>query len=243
VSAKTEKEVVQIAKRNALSWAHYARTVYVPYLDTFSEVVLQWLAPAMSDENISKAAGRVESEAYQAYPGYEDEDPSIAAEHAFNRGLIYFQIVSDVRWAVLSMAAAALYHLVEQQFCDLCRLSFLGPDGEPLDRNKSIYLLKHLGIDVEALSTWPRIKELRYLANCVKHAEGNSCNQLRKDRPELFQKPTIEPELYMSGSPIRVRNPLMGEDIYVTEREFDSYVDAVREFWRQLVEELKRVGS
>jgi hypothetical protein len=35
----------------------------------------------------------------------------------------------DVRWAVVAMSAAALYHLVEQQVCDLCRLAFFGPDG------------------------------------------------------------------------------------------------------------------
>lgn len=84
---KTEKDVVEIARRNALFWADHVRSVYVSYLDTFSEVVLRWLAPVLSDERISLAAHEVESKAYQAYPWSEDADPSDAAQQAFDVGL------------------------------------------------------------------------------------------------------------------------------------------------------------
>ncbi len=236
------EEAVRIAKRNALVWADRIRRVYVPYLDTFSEIAIQWLAPALSDDRISKAANELESKVWESYPGNEDTDPADVAEHASDVALQYYMTVRDVRWAVLAIVAAALYHLVEQQVCDLCRLAFYGPHGKPLTPGASISLLRELGIDVTELASWTRIDELRHLANCVKHAEGNSCDQLRKLRPDLFEKPTLGAEFRMIG--IRhVRNPLMGEDIYITEQEFSSYVGAVREFWQELSTAVENVGS
>jgi hypothetical protein len=243
VDHKTEKDMMEIARRNALFWAHHVRRVCVPYLDKFSEVLLRWIAPSLSDEKISEAADEVESKAYEAYPWSEDADPSDAAEEAFNVGLDYYLTVRDVRWAVFAMAAATLYHLVEQQVCDLSRLAFFGPHGAPVGPGESVRLLKELGIDVELLSSWPRIIELRHLANCVKHAEGNSCDQLRKLRPELFEKPTLGNGFKMSGLRTHVRNPLMGEDIYVTEDKLNAYVASVRKFWHQLADQLERIGS
>src|SRR5260370_2994028 len=39
------EKAVEIAKRNALFWAHHIPRVYLLYLERFSEVVLQWVAP------------------------------------------------------------------------------------------------------------------------------------------------------------------------------------------------------
>ena len=89
--------------------------------------------------------------------------------------------------------------------------------------------------------SWPRIDELRHLANCVKHAEGNSCEQLRKLRPDLFENPTVEPEFKIRGIVQHVRNPLIGEDIYITEQEFASYAEVVRQFWLELANAMENV--
>jgi hypothetical protein len=238
----TVEEAVEIAKRNALFWVHHIQRVYLPYLKRFSEVALEWVAPALSDERITKAANELESKVFDSYPGNEDTDPADVAEHAFNISLEYYMTVGDVRWALFAMEAAALYHLVEQQFCDLCRLAFWGPDGEPLNRGQSVELLRALGIDVTAFITWPRITELRHLANCVKHAEGNSCDQLRKLRPDLFEKPSLGDDVKLRGIIRHVRNPLMGEDIYVTEQEFASYAGIVRQFWLELASALEHAA-
>jgi hypothetical protein len=232
---------VEIARRNALSWAHYVRSVYLPYLDVFSEVVLQWVAPAMSEERISAAANARESKAYETYPWSEYTDGSEAAELASDVGLIYYMTVRDVRWALLSMAAAALYHLVEQQVCELARLAFFGPDGRPLTPGTSVDLFERLGVKLTDFAAWQQIEELRHLANCVKHAEGNSCAQLRRARPDLFEKPTVGETLRAGRA--QVRNPLMGDDIYVTVESFDAYVCTVRLFFKQLAHDLEQVGS
>ncbi|MGO9059100.1 MAG: hypothetical protein ACLQU2_17180 [Candidatus Binataceae bacterium] len=238
--SSTVKEAVEIAKRNALVWAGHIERVYLPYLDRFSEVAREWVAPALSDERITKAANEIESKVFNAYPGNEDTDPADVAEHAFNISLEYYMTVGDVRWALFAMEAAALYHLVEQQLCDLCRLAFGGPDGVPLNPGQSIELLKALGIDVTTFIIWPRINELRHLANCVKHAEGNSCEQLRKLRPDLFENPTLNigDDFKMRGVVRHVRNPLMGEDIYVTEQELAGHTEVVRQFWMELASAL-----
>lgn len=242
-SNDTERHAVRTAKRNAGLWADYVLRKYLPYLETVSDIILESLTSTLSDKKIKQKADEVQSETERAYPWSEDTDASDVAEDAFNQGLEYYMTAHDVRWAVFATMATALYHLVEQQVCELCRLAFFGPRGEPVPVEETIRLLKKVGVDVARFSSWRRINELRHLANCVKHAEGTSCDQLRKLRPRLFQRPTVGPRFRMLGIRTHVRNPLMGEDVYVTQKHLAAYLDGVRRFWRELAGGLKGIES
>ena len=72
------------------------------------------------------------------------------------------------------------------------------------------------------------------VANVTKHAEGNSADQLRKLRPDLFTYPTFR-KLPPWGVMV-VRRPIAGEGIFVTEDEFKSFASAVRDFWLWLLD-------
>lgn len=101
--------------------------------------------------------------------------------------------------------------------------------------------MKALGIYIEKFRSWPKIKELKILANAVKHADGNSCTQLKKLRPDLFRHPDArEVETsFLPPLPLKVFQPLAGVAIYVTDEEFDRYVEAVKGFWSELIDALE----
>jgi hypothetical protein len=99
--------------------------------------------------------------------------------------------------------------------------------------------LEEAGVDVSALSSWPVVDELRLVANVAKHGDGRSAHDLYGRRPDLF----VAPELRGMRGPInpgagtrspRVRTPILGCDLYVTEDDVRSYAAAVATFWREL---------
>jgi hypothetical protein len=72
-------------------------------------------------------------------------------------------------------------------------------------------------------SSWKRIKELPLVANTIKHAEGGAAKKLRRLRPDLFVHPKYRHESKRSKRdrmPLRVRKPLLGEDLFVAPEPF-----------------------
>ena len=57
-------------------------------------------------------------------------------------------------------------------------------------------LIKYYGIDIEKFSSWAKVNELRLLANAVKHADGDSCTELKGLRPDLFVSTHGQTERY-----------------------------------------------
>jgi hypothetical protein len=92
-----------------------------------------------------------------------------------------------------------------------------------------------LKLDVASFPNWARIEELRHTANAVKHAEGPSSRELRSRRPELFTRD--QSMLWLKDLP--VEQPLAGEDLWIKEKDFDSFGDAVEQFWEWLATELE----
>jgi hypothetical protein len=68
--------------------------------------------------------------------------------------------------------------------------------------------------------------------------EGRSARQLRQKRPDLFKIPGSTSDL---GSGWPVQKPLMGEDLYVYERDFRRYAVAVRRYWSAVATRLDRL--
>ena len=53
-------------------------------------------------------------------------------------------------------------------------------------------LLSVYGIKIEAFHSWNKINELRLVANTAKHADGTSCEELKRLRPEHFTYPALK---------------------------------------------------
>jgi|SRR5215472_13366004 len=94
---------------------------------------------------------------------------------------------------MLNLMAAALFHLLEQQLAAIGQDSSFSQSGMPCVKLLDLanWYAVHVGVDLRALNSWNSINELRLLANVVKHAEGNSSEELRELRPDLFAHPDL----------------------------------------------------
>lgn len=145
------------------------------------------------------------------------------------------------------MFAAGLYHAYEQQFLFFHREELLPyeqqHDKALLKISKAKELLSKRGIDVSSFPSWSSIDELRLVANTVKHAEGDSADQLRQIRPDLFQDPQLK-DLGFGGEYSLARPiylPMVGEDLFVQVTDLVRYRDALTQFWKDLSESLAKI--
>ncbi len=148
---------------------------------------------------------------------------------------------AEVKQGLLNIYPAGLYHLLEQQALRFFRSglnngaiqSGLGTakrQRDPCLGDLEDALREAHQIDLKKFKCWPKIYELRLLCNCVKHAEGPSCRELRQRQPDWFSP---------IGPPLRgvlVEQPLFGDGIYLKESTLWDLTDAAKAFWTELGE-------
>lgn len=152
-------------------------------------------------------------------------------------------MLTGIRQGLINMFASGLYHTFEQQLMLFHRKQILPPT---LENDKSQFKMAKIkeslrlhGINVEVLPCWHKIDEMRLVANTVKHAEGDSSEELRVRRPDLFRDPRLQefdlPELGNAPS-TRVFLPMVGEDLFIPLEEIQLYRDAIVDFWERLAD-------
>lgn len=230
--------------RNNIFWPHYIREAFTPRIDALADCLKRRILPSF--ESVGEEAENLQEEEYKQMTSCasEDADPADLAEAAFNRGLDFYTTMMDMAQGIRNMFAAGLYHLFEQQLLLLHRRELLDfeeeNDANLFSLNQAGKRLASHGICIEEFHSWPKIRELRALANTIKHADGPACGELKNLRPDLFCRPDAR-ELglpYLPG--LKVFQPLTGESIYVTDDAFNEYVEAVKEFWFELIEALEK---
>jgi hypothetical protein len=137
---------------------------------------------------------------------------------------------------VINGLAASLYHLFEQQLCEFYRLAAWDKKAV-IDGPKAVTKLGQMGVEVQRFPEWNAIDHLRLLANCVKHGEGRSCQELETVRPDLFERPEMRPKF--KGPRQFVERPLSGEGVYLTVKEFDEMADRLKRFWEYIAGEIE----
>lgn len=222
-------------------WSCYFQEVFVSQINAFCDVIINRLLPTFVD--VDKEADEVAQAEYErlgSLPAgeYTAWDMGDIAEQALEAGLSHYQALEGVRQSVLNLAAAALYHMFEQQLLLFHRRQVLhSSEEDSIPKLKMRELKKRLldgGLDIESLESWSKVNELRLVANSVKHAEGTSSEQLRKLRPDLFVDPSLQDEnLSWLASATRVYLPLAGQDIYVTSDDLENYRSEVVLFWEE----------
>jgi hypothetical protein len=213
----------------------------LPFVKVYGQWVEERIIPLSSQLN--EMADAVEKQAYDqqmSQPVGEDYsgDGSEEAEYAFNVGLEFYEDISDIYQGTLNLFAAGLFHVTEQQLADLTRdVSFDIEGTDTKMENVVGWCRQHFQIDLAQFPSWPRIEELRLVANTTKHAEGSSERQLRELRPELFQNPVLrrhDPNKPVFRMPVHL--PLGGDGLYVTGDDFRKYHKAVLDLFDWLVE-------
>lgn len=123
----------------------------------------------------------------------------------------------------MNLLAVGLYHLFEQHSKKVTAL---------------VKAQNRVPPDFERLVDSSTVVELKHAANAAKHAHGWSAEHLRSRRPDLFVPS------FLRGSPLGNRiasgapafeNPLGGTDLFLSEADLQTYRDALRELWEQVL--------
>jgi hypothetical protein len=230
-------------------WRRHFFGQFIPALEHLISTLESRLLPNFQDSDIGYEADAVVDEVWQQYmslPATGDEDPSNFAEAAREAGLDHYTIVTGIRQGIINMFAAGLYHAYEQQFLFFHREELLPyeqqHDHTQLKVSIARKLLSDRGIEITSFQTWPLIEELRLVSNTVKHAEGESANQLRLIRPDIFEDPALKEFAFEGPTQLtrRIRLPMVGEDLFVQMNDLLRYRDALIQFWRDLSDSLEK---
>jgi len=173
-----------------------------------------------------------------------DEDQyevaSYYADEAMDRTIVFADTLVSMYFASVGIYCVGLYHLFEQHLQNL-PLIICDLNGYKNEMNaKKVakrWLKEFFNIDVDEFNSWKIIdEEIRNVSNTFKHAEGKSAKELRIKKPDLF----IHPNMRENGGDNesqnnhRIRKPLFGEDLYLTEVDFTYYVSVIKDFWNEL---------
>jgi hypothetical protein len=225
-------------------WADYFRKIFIPETDAFAGCLPARVLPAF--DNIDEEASRVEEEEYRRLCGSFDPetgpDEASLAEWAQDHAVSHYMTLHEVRQGVVNLFGVGLWHRFEQQLATYARRALPYEFQPPNPPSKDVEgALMEMGINLALLPSYPKIEELRLLANCAKHGDGPSCAQLAVKRPDLFRTPWQNAEGHFpSLVPLRVIAPLGGEDLYLTPEAFKEYAEAVKTFWEEFAAELER---
>ena len=244
---KTLNEALKKIKAQALViwldpeyWSDYFKQVFCKHIATFMDSIANRVLPTFTQiESEAEAVAEREWERLCGLPASEYSDMGDLAERAQEAGIDYYQSLEAVRQSLINITATAMYHMFEQQILFFHRKQLLQPTEK--DSNRSVSLeefksrLTSKGICIEKLSIWPKVNELRVVANVVKHAEGASARELRSLRPDLFDHPAIRkhPLFKFRRDRPPVYLPLAGEDIYITIDDLHVYGSALISFWEE----------
>lgn len=209
------------------------RQSITPYVQAYRDCVLSDVAPVFA--NLSKRAEEIANAEFfrlgcRSVGEDFDGDMSVAAEAAQEKGQAFYDTMSSIQQATLNLFAAGLFHLLEQQLTELCHDGAFD-EAPPKDTKLEVvakWYDKHFGLQFSDLASWPKVDQLRLLANAVKHGEGSSAKDLRVLRPDIFQDPAIRklmPDFADMLQPFQVRLPLAGEGIFVTKEVFAEFAN------------------
>jgi hypothetical protein len=221
--------------------AHYILGALVLEIEQFDKMFSESVFPPFADpEAQSEKVAHEYWDQKMSEPRGEDgpdEEPGDIADDAHAKSLDFYFTMSAMHNTVLSLFTAGVFHLFEQQAATLLADWTGARPKHPFSAFEALVNNENgPAIDVKAAPTWARIKELRLVANVVKHAEGDSADQLRAVNDSYFKLPAVrgtDLEKHFGRAQV-LGAPLTGEGIYVTKPDYDAFVKAVVEFWNWL---------
>lgn len=224
-------------------WFPRFRNDFIPAIRRVEEVFLQRLQPTFF--SLEAESEKLESDLWQkamAQPCYGDGcDEGEMAESVRDAAVSHYLGLKAMEQGLLNCCALFLYHLYEQHLMLFLRqelLDWRGKDNKKLYTHEQVRIrLKLANVDITTFGAWPKLEELRLLANTIKHGEGKSSEELLHIAPHLFELAGLSNSLPISG---RVYTPLLGEDICVRPTHISEYADSLEQFWLELGDALTK---
>ena len=219
-------------------WEYHFNQFLIPQYVNLKRVIIERIAPAFS--NIEEEAEEISQKYFDnagKYGDPENFDPGDYAESAMEKGQEHFELMTNMHFATLNIFTTALFHLYEQHVIFLFRREILPP---ALENKRNLLSLQVAyrgfelsGFDLKAFRAYQKIRELQLCCNCIKHADGRSCEELKELNPSLFIFPLLRNSAEADTSYRRIYTPMAGEDIWVTEDDFEEYVVGIINFWNE----------
>ena len=187
---------------------------------------------------------------FVSQPCGEDEYYSIdlASEAASLQewGYERYQVLSLMRYRTLAMWISCICQVWEQQVIKFIikesELSGISFDRRNIERGFEFLKcsLKSYGVELNELSSWHKIDELRQLVNTIKHSEGGSANRLRDLRPDYF----VWEDADFSKDTLQFHGTtLLDETLRISIDDFTCYCDALADFWNELPKDMEWCGD
>ena len=228
-------------------WISAFQTEFVPELNAIVDALERRLLPNLEEDLIKEESDRIKAEAlkrFESMPGTGEEDPSVFYGAAEEAGSAHYILMNGIRQGMLNLFATMLSHAFDQQVIYFHWKNVLpqSKENKPKQFELSVFQcrLKGYGIDIKNFSSWPKIDELRLVANTVKHAEGRSSQQLREIRPDMFRNPQLLGfSQFMSDPAPHVFQPLVGDGLYVSIQDIKDYRDNLVRFWLELADVMR----
>ncbi|MBE0619151.1 MAG: hypothetical protein IH605_01020 [Burkholderiales bacterium] len=192
-------------------------------------------------EEASAAADKAWETVMSSPASEENFDPSDYAEAAKEHGLEVYENLQFTRQQLLGLAAAGLYHLWErllkQFFCkELRGWTFDGREIHkimaPANFSNLEEFLSQFGFRLAQQAYYADLRELRLVANVVKHGDGKSCEELQASAPGMFEGYNYHFDIFSKADSLELK-----------PSDFTRYAKAVTDFWDTLPENLTLVDA
>lgn len=172
-------------------------------------------------ENLEQDAERVADKVLQEWASYP-EDFDAAMEASFDRWVSRGIELSEMRQIAIENGFVALFHFLEKWIGRDLRLKGLRCSKKRREFCTVRCLIVAFRAEGETESLGDELDFIRLVANCSKHDEGPSCNELYKRFPETFQS------LPMFGPP-------KANMMRLTPGRFEKTVDRIRAGFASLI--------
>lgn len=170
----------------------------------------------------------------------DKHDPSDFYETAHDKGIEFYQMLSDMRDNTRLSVVAGMYHQWDKKLREWI-VQEVRHWHHGKNANLSIWkadfpaiadFLVAIGFDIRKLSCYERLNAMRLVVNVFKHGDGPSFDDLKKLHPEFLLNPIGGDEQLL---PLDF---LYYTDLKVSDVHFDQFSDAILEFWRAIPKEI-----
>jgi hypothetical protein len=188
--------------------AHLLEKVASFALETLSVTWSDRLRPAFEDE-LQRLQNRVDETTNP------DEGEYLADERT---------VIEATEEIIRALFAVAIYHTFEQTlvfFFYRWAMHVLNKSttGRPQLDDVVNKMNEAWSINLKDLTSWKDIDELRVIANCIKHGEGDACKRLRAKRPDWFAANSEQAPLPLAAGGLKIPDWYVGQAIE-TVRQF-----------------------
>ena len=176
----------------------------------------------------------------------DKHDPSDFYEAAHEKGIEFYQLLSDMNETTRLSVIAGIFHQWDKKLRDwIVREMRHWHQGEhaiqsiwKADVTAILDFLVAFGFNVKALSCYERLDAMRLVVNVFKHGNGRSLDELKESFSEFIADPFGD-----EGDHQFFLHYLEHADMKVSDVQLDQFSEAILDFWKAVPKEIYLSGE